>query len=282
MQATGEYVSMGSEKRKMTDAPGHPVHLYNVFVIPFLIAAGMLLLTGCPAGNYVGTNVCLQCHNGVHAPDRSLFPESAHTAIGCESCHGPGLQHVRNGGRGGLFINPLRGLPPKEARAVCGRCHQQETQDHLNSKHALNGGLTCTDCHDVHAPGRTAPDYKNNALCLECHGPYGFENDAAIRAHTFHNVDPEGTGASRCSICHMPPLDRVNQEDGPRYHGMRPIPPVASNLAAEAGVFPVPPNSCSGIAGCHDGSVDTAPVFNVDFPYDNSVLQIIYDARYGD
>jgi hypothetical protein len=53
---------------------------------------------------------------------------------------------------------------------------------------------------------------------------------------------------------------------------------VESNLA---GITPAPPNSCAGITGCHDGTVSTAPVYNVDNPADNDQLQIIFDARYG-
>ena len=103
-----------------------------------------------------------------------------------------------------------------------------------------------------------------------------------IVAHTFHLYDPAGTGASRCTPCHMPPLRREDQAEGPHLHTFEPIPPIRSNEAMEAGVFPAPPNSCSGIMGCHDGAVPTAPVFDVDNPNDNVILQIIYDQRYGE
>jgi hypothetical protein len=46
-------------------------------------------------------------------------------------------------------------------------------------------------------------------------------------------------------------------------------------------VTPTPPNSCSGITGCHDGTVIAAPVFNVDVPRDNDILQLIWNSRYG-
>lgn len=246
-----------------------------------LLAAALFGLSGCPGKpGEVGTQVCLQCHNGVLAPDRSEFPESAHAVVACETCHGPGYLHVRNGGRGGLLIQT-----PENSDAqygLCGRCHETETADHLESRHGSSGALNCADCHDVHGAARTAPAFANNSLCLTCHRHAGFATNAEIEAHTLHSVDPAGTGASRCSGCHMVPLQRFDQAEGVYSHTMVPVPPVASNEAAEAGVTPTPPNSCSGIEGCHDGTVRTAPVFDVDTPEHNEWLQIVYDARYGE
>jgi hypothetical protein len=48
------------------------------------------------------------------------------------------------------------------------------------------------------------------------------------------------------------------------------------------GIAPTPPNSCSGTMGCHDGTVVTAPVFNVDNREDNTILQIVFEDRYGE
>jgi len=237
-------------------------------------------LGGCPDGpGTVGTSVCLRCHDGRLAPDRSGFVMSAHLGIGCETCHGPGLMHVRNGGRGGLFIRALEN--DGDVYALCRKCHEAETKGHMESGHGASGAVACKDCHDVHGGDRTVARYTDNSLCLECHGPYGFATDAEVRAHTHHSVDPAGTGASRCAACHMVPLERLNPFDGPHSHTMRPVPPIASNVAAEEGVTPTPANSCSGIAGCHDGGVATAPVFDVELREHNELLQILYDTRYG-
>lgn len=42
--------------------------------------------------------------------------------IGCESCHGPGLQHVLAGGAQSKIVNPAK-LSTQEANEVCGQCH---------------------------------------------------------------------------------------------------------------------------------------------------------------
>ena len=225
----------------------------------------------------VGTYVCLQCHNGTDAPDVSSFPGSAHAKVGCEACHGPGALHVRNG----LFIYDPRVAPFAQARLLCAQCHPEEVNSYEQSKHSEEHAVTCVNCHDVHAPNLTHRNALDNTLCLDCHEDRGFETAAAIEAHTFHPVDPAGTGASRCEACHMAPFERVNQATGPHSHSMNPVPPIASNQAAAAGVSPVPPNSCAGIMGCHDGSVVTAPVFNVDDLDVNARLQVLFDARYG-
>ncbi len=42
--------------------------------------------------------------------------------IGCESCHGPGLQHVLAGGSPSKIVNPEK-LSTQEANEICGQCH---------------------------------------------------------------------------------------------------------------------------------------------------------------
>lgn len=222
---------------------------------------------------YVGTDTCLICHNGQEAADKREFLGSPHAANGCESCHGPGFFHVRNGGRYGLFVGG-----GEAAMTACNRCHPQEVAGFKQSAHATKNILVCTECHDPHAKQETPRPFVDNQLCLQCHAYQGFDTEAAIEAHTFHKYDPTGTGQSRCVLCHMVPAQRANQEHGAHNHSLMPVPPIRSN---QAGITPAPPNSCAGITGCHDGSVRTAPVFNVDDPQVNEQLQILYDSRYG-
>jgi hypothetical protein len=44
--------------------------------------------------------------------------------IGCESCHGPGSEHVANGGRSRFIVNP-KYLSAERSSVVCGRCHDR-------------------------------------------------------------------------------------------------------------------------------------------------------------
>ena len=229
--------------------------------------------SGCHQPGYVGTDTCLTCHNGKLADNKLEYVESAHAFFekGCEECHGPGELHVRNGGRYGLFI----GRPDAE---TCAKCHAAEVAGFKDSGHAQKGAADCFDCHDPHAKQETVRPFTDNQLCLQCHSYMGFETEAAVSAHTFHDYDPTGTGASRCVTCHMVPAQRSDQAAGLHFHSLVPVQPIESNLA---GTTPVPPNSCAGITGCHDGTVVTAPVFNVDDPLVNNQLQILYDSRYG-
>jgi predicted CXXCH cytochrome family protein len=247
--------------------------------------ASSMGVKGCAStGSGIRNDVCLTCHNGLNAKDVTVFRGGPHKDLQCEDCHGSGLVHARNGGRGGLFINSLNGLNSAAKRDVCKQCHETEVDSFNESTHAKEGVLSCVACHDVHAGAAAAASSANNEMCLRCHHGRGFPDDAAVEAHTFHSVDPAGSGASRCVKCHLVPIDRQPQpgRDLLRLgHSLVPAPPQYSIDAADAGTVPVPPNSCSGVPGCHDGSVITAPVFHVDDRGTNVLVQILYDERYG-
>jgi hypothetical protein len=211
----------------------------------------------------------------------TAYLSSAHVVVACEDCHGPGYLHVRNGGRGGLLIHNPGDEPFGERHVLCDRCHPIQVDGYLQSGHALAAALTCTNCHEVHAGQEVRRSHEDNDLCMHCHALLEFGSEEAIAAHTFHPVDPAVTGASRCSACHMPPLQRLEQADGSHDHSLLTLPPITSNEAADAGADPVPPNSCSGITGCHDGTVPEAPVFNVDILGMNEALQAIFESWYG-
>ena len=237
-----------------------------------VMAVFLVYSPGCTSPGYVGTDTCLTCHTGKLAPDRRDFVGSRHEVVGCEACHGPGVLHARVGGRFGLFINEAENVD-----ALCVRCHENESEQFSTSSHAMNKILDCTGCHNPHTKNKTIRPFTDNQLCLQCHSYNGFESVEAITKHTWHSYDPDGSGESRCSLCHMVPMDRADQE-GSRNHSFMPVAPITSNLAE---ITPVPPNSCAGIIGCHDGTVVTAPTFNVDDPTTNEWLQTLYDSRYG-
>lgn len=44
--------------------------------------------------------------------------------VGCEGCHGPGSEHVANGGRARFIVNP-KFLSAERSSVVCGRCHDR-------------------------------------------------------------------------------------------------------------------------------------------------------------
>ena len=234
-----------------------------------------------PDLHMIDNDVCLACHDGRSASDVSLLPENPHFNLECEDCHGSGYLHVRNGGRGGLFIDSPSDYSQGEAHLLCKTCHKSQVEGYLQSRHAVSGSATCGDCHNAHGSDAVKMSYINNALCLECHADLGFDSDESIEAHTFHSVEPEVSGASRCTTCHMPPLQRYEQASGLHGHSLVTLQPITSNEAIEAGIEPTPPNSCAGITGCHDGTILSAPNFYVDNPVSNDIAQFFYENRYG-
>jgi predicted CXXCH cytochrome family protein len=292
----------------------------------------------------VGTTTCLACHDGRSASDHQEFLQSPHQSLSCESCHGPGLTHVRQGGRLGLFINNPGRRPFAERHLACTECHADSiapgddtAQGFLATSHFAAGAATCTDCHDVHKMGgmtisspsptqfgnenyavlcgqchegqvddftiskhaeqdvatcsschdmhgatmfRATPE--DNRLCLQCHQSFalGFETDEDVDFHTgiFHPVDPAGSGSSRCTGCHLPPLVQQAGELPAHDHTLFTIPPIATNEAVERGADPAPPNSCAGVTGCHDSNVPGSGAPRDENNLDsNAALQSLYE-----
>ncbi|MGH7568555.1 MAG: tetratricopeptide repeat protein [Gemmatimonadales bacterium] len=210
---------------------------------------------------------CQACHGSqirvaYDAGGRRYVTGFTTLAVNCESCHGPGRQHValaRSGGLGAsadIGIRPLGTLAKDQALEVCFQCHAlkdnlapgylpgkplrehyalkfpqlgdrplhadgrvrsfayQENQ--LYSDCYLNGGMTCTDCHEPHAQGyrdaagRALPDRFSDGQCLGCHA----SKAESIEAHTHH---APGSSGSRCVSCHMPYLQEPEVGRAIRY-----------------------------------------------------------------
>jgi hypothetical protein len=71
---------------------------------------------------------CVACHSGRPQPvanREGLFadPPFQEVAIGCENCHGPGRDHVRQAGARKAIVNPAR-LQWRLAEDICMSCHQ--------------------------------------------------------------------------------------------------------------------------------------------------------------
>lgn len=300
------------------------------------VAVLSLGMNGCEERRAVNANTCLACHDGRTSVDQRTFLDGAHRSLECEECHGSGILHVRNGGRGGLFIDNPGDLSFDESYSLCQRCHEENVDGYLGTRHAETRAATCQSCHDVHTEnglraeaasdgrfnaaaqvelcgschGLQTDDFmlsghaqfgvascaschdahqsdlfaetpEDNSLCLQCHasGLLGFDTIANIDFHTglFHPVDPLGSGSSRCTACHLPPLEEAGQPDVPHDHTLFTVPPIATVQAAFQGVFPLPPNSCAGVMGCHDPNVpgSGSPRDVTDLAL-NEILQPIY------
>ncbi|MHB1126315.1 MAG: hypothetical protein ACYC2T_05065 [Bacillota bacterium] len=64
---------------------------------------------------------------GVADPNGELHPvtlEKQELNIGCETCHGPGSEHVAAGGKGKSIVS-LQNLTPEREVALCAQCHSR-------------------------------------------------------------------------------------------------------------------------------------------------------------
>jgi hypothetical protein len=187
---------------------------------------------------------CLECHATYIQPlstdlsANSYDKQSLITGISCETCHGPGAEHVAM-----HQAKPVAGTSPAEAilnparftrdRQVdlCALCHngirQKEVEpafsfipgqpldnylrpistdfDTQPNVHGDQVGLlkksrcylsspnmSCSTCHNVHAPEQPAASY--SAKCLSCHKV----ESCGMSKTTGHSI------ASNCIDCHMP------------------------------------------------------------------------------
>jgi predicted CXXCH cytochrome family protein len=103
------------------------------------------VLTAPPINNNAVQTMCAACHltgweryqnpttgeflvRAVSDPGGELNidddPEPDEINVGCESCHGPGSEHVANAGRARFIVNP-KYLSAERSSVICGRCHDR-------------------------------------------------------------------------------------------------------------------------------------------------------------
>jgi hypothetical protein len=187
---------------------------------------------------------CLECHASfIHATGPGTFDNhydrtSLVPGVSCETCHGPGKEHITAHAPGShpkagqAVLNPARFSRDRQID-LCALCHngierqqsgpafaylpgqplttylQPNPMDdttrpdvHGNQVGLLkrsrcflsSATMTCTTCHEVHAPERDAASYSGH--CLQCH------QVTACGAYKTMGKDI----ARNCIDCHMPLL----------------------------------------------------------------------------
>ena len=162
---------------------------------------------------YTDLEGCEICHFQVYeqltkTPMGTLFrnhPRTADEKLGCETCHGPGSDHVDSLGKtfeGMVRFTKGSPTPISVRNDVCLKCHQKrERLFWAGSAHETND-LACTSCHVVHmGPGITARAQLANITvedtCRACH-------KEQVRAQQRFSHHPLREGKMDCASCHNP------------------------------------------------------------------------------
>jgi DmsE family decaheme c-type cytochrome len=174
-----------------------------------------------PAATYVGNEVCKACH-------AAQFEKFSETTMGkiflfnarneaesraCESCHGPGSNHVAGGGGrgvGGLItFRKDSGESTKAQNEACLGCHQRGVQTYWEASPHASRGIACVNCHTLMEKtggkqlakvGDKTPFFNKRAeieVCGQCH----LQRQAQLMRSSHM---PMREGKIVCSDCHNP------------------------------------------------------------------------------
>jgi DmsE family decaheme c-type cytochrome len=178
-----------------------------LLLILLLIPSFILVIreTGRASTEYVGSETCKGCHEGIYASymksihGKKAISNSPVNREGCESCHGPGAQHVEKGGGKGVGLLVFgRKTDARSKDAKCLGCHDVSKDMPFwdLSKHKTMD-VSCVDCHSIHSAKvkKGMLIAEEPALCFTCH--------KRIRAQTNkQSRHPVKEGKVKCSDCH--------------------------------------------------------------------------------
>ncbi len=176
------------------------------------------------AGDYVGSDVCVTCHEDQQRRFRTTVmgrafehPRTADEKLGCESCHGPGKAHVEAGGGKETiavrFTKDSRNTV-EEQNHQCLQCHSRGNRLFWRGSPHETRGVACVDCHQVHPSDGPAPmsaeerysspltmvrslKKQQPEVCLQCH-----QMRRAQLQRSSHM--PYREGKVTCTSCHNP------------------------------------------------------------------------------
>jgi DmsE family decaheme c-type cytochrome len=151
---------------------------------------------------FVGDDKCITCHDAQQgtlantAHGRRMDPRSPAAKQGCESCHGPGSQHIEDP----VTFKPLTFRDPQQADGVCTTCHSRGNHAFWDGSQHESRGLTCISCHSVHhskSPSLLLKEETQMGVCASCH-----RDKVSKLDRTGHM--PVREGKMECSSCHNP------------------------------------------------------------------------------
>jgi DmsE family decaheme c-type cytochrome len=170
--------------------------------------------TAPSGGGYVGADTCKACHDDAfnrfsHTKMGRLFlkqPRNTLERLACESCHGPGKDHVDQGGGGKgkdpkliTFAKNDR-TPIEQRNQVCLTCHTKGARVFWKGSPHEGRDVACTNCHTVmqnHSPRAQLAKPSEIETCGTCH--------LERRAQTMRSSHmPLREGKMTCTSCHNP------------------------------------------------------------------------------
>lgn len=185
---------------------------------------------------------CIRCHNTDTRAASAVLddPSAASDSLGirCESCHGPGGNHLRAvklGIKDDLAIVNPRNLPAKQSVRLCANCHEPDHSidptDPVNARFQSatftaskcfqqSDSFSCIRCHDPHHSVKK-PARHYDQVCLSCH-------------QTFHQSSPKRIDKDRaCVDCHMPRIPGRMRHTTFADHNIRVHPNIDAKPEAE-------------------------------------------------
>jgi tetratricopeptide (TPR) repeat protein len=219
---------------------------------------------------YTFNTSCHRCHVSQLSTNYDLKSDTYHTewvepGINCETCHGPGEEHVKvcKAAPEGevpkdLKIISTKPFTPEQTNSMCASCHAKlnpvSAAYKPGDRYFDHYDLITLEHPDFYPDGRDlgenytyttwrmSPCVKSGKLdCIHCHtssGRYRFKeaakaNNACLPCHeervknpSTHTHHTDESGANECVKCHMPMTDFARMRRSD--HSMRPPTPAAT------------------------------------------------------